>query len=159
MLDRGAGSSYIIVHSSKLDVKPCHSERKVIAQMYAWNSRQANRDLQGIYACLESNAPDDFGIELQCIYLTYIPNPCIPELKKNNHRIRRLPFSEGTSKEDQLPVHVILGEAVIQLNNQVNRARKAWRTTQEQNSLCCMSGDWEVHVLGYRDENGFPPKV
>ena len=46
--------------------------------------------------------------------LTYLPNPRISELKKANHRIRRLNFSEEAVTEDNLPVHVILGAADIQ---------------------------------------------
>lgn len=100
---------------SKLGIEPCHSERKVIEQMYGTVDKRVE-----IYkVCVEYNALDNFGIELQCInaekpVLTYLPNSHIRELKRNNHRITRLRFSEETSKEDQLPVRIILRATDIQ---------------------------------------------
>ena len=46
--------------------------------------------------------------------LTHLPNPKIAELKKANHRIKRLNFSEEAVTEPNLLVHVILGAADIQ---------------------------------------------
>lgn len=116
MLDSGAGSSYISANLlTELNLKPYRTERRVIEQMYGTVDRQVE-----IYkATVESNVVEDFGFELECInaekpVLTYLPNPRISELKKANHRIRRLNFSEEAVTEDNLPVHVILGAADIQ---------------------------------------------
>ena len=116
MLDSGAGSSYISANLlTELNLKPYRTERRVIEQMYGTVDRQFE-----IYkATVESNVVEDFGFELECInaekpVLTYLPNPRISELKKANHRIRRLNFSEEAVTEDNLPVHVILGAADIQ---------------------------------------------
>ena len=51
---------------------------------------------------VESNVIDSFEIELQCVsagkpVLTYLSNPKISELKEQNHRIRRLVFSDWAS--------------------------------------------------------------
>ena len=75
---------------------------------------------------VESNVIDSFGIELQCVsaekpVLTYLPNPKISELKEQNHRIRRLVFSEEQATAEKLPVHVILGAASWYSTNQVNQ--------------------------------------
>ena len=116
MLDSGAGSSYISANLlTELNLKPYRTERRVIEQMYGTVDRQVE-----IYkATVESNVIEDLGFELECInaekpVLTYLPNPRISELKKANHRIRRLNFSEEAVTEDNLPVHVILGAADIQ---------------------------------------------
>ena len=116
MLDSGAGSSYISANLlTELNLKPYRTERRVIEHMYGTVDRQVE-----IYkATVESNVVEDFGFELECInaekpVLTYLPNPRISELKKANHRIRRLNFSEEAVTEDNLPVHVILGAADIQ---------------------------------------------
>jgi len=78
-----------------------------------------DRQVEIYKATVESNVVEDFGFELECInaekpVMTYLPNPRISELKKANHRIRRLNFSEEAVTEDNLPVHVILGAADIQ---------------------------------------------
>ncbi|XP_078361896.1 uncharacterized protein LOC144646227 [Oculina patagonica] len=116
MLDSGAGSSYISSNLlTKLNLKPYQTERRVIEQMYGTVDRQVE-----IYkVTVESNVIEGFGFELECInaekpVLTHLPNPRISELKKANHRIRRLNFSEEAATEDNLPVHVILGAADIQ---------------------------------------------
>ena len=67
---------------------------------------------------VESNAIDNFGIELQCVnaekpVLTYLSKPKISEPKQQNHRIRRLVFSEEKASVTQ-PVHIILEAADIQ---------------------------------------------
>ena len=46
--------------------------------------------------------------------LTYLPNPNIPELKKKNTKLKRIPFANENTTKDYLPVHVILGVAVYQ---------------------------------------------
>ena len=104
MLDSGAGSSYISVNLlTESNLKPCRTERRVIEQMYGTVDRQVE-----IYkATAESNVVEDFGFELECInaekpVLTYLPNPRISELKKANHRIRRLNFSDEAVTEDNL---------------------------------------------------------
>ena len=76
-----------------------------------------NRDVE-IYK-VNVDVIEGFGIELHCINAekpvrTYLPNPRIAELKKANHRIKRLNFSEEVVTEPNLPVHVILGAADIQ---------------------------------------------
>ena len=116
MLDSGAGRSYISSNLlTKLNLKPYRTERRVIEQIYGTVDKQVE-----IYKVLvESNVIESFGFELHCInaekpVLTHLPNPRITELKKANHRIRRLNFSEEALTEDNLPVHVILGAADIQ---------------------------------------------
>ena len=57
-------------------------------------------------------------MEYQCVnadkpVLTYLPNPKICELKKQNHRIRRPVFSEEQVTGEKLPVQIILGAADI----------------------------------------------
>ena len=90
MLDSGAGSSYISANLlTKLKIKPCQTERRVIQQMYGTVDKQVE-----IYKVrVESNAIEDFGMELESINaekpaLTYLPNPKIPDLKQRKHRIR-----------------------------------------------------------------------
>ena len=68
---------------------------------------------------IESNVIDSFGRELQCVnaekpVLTYPPKPKISELKQQNHRIRRLKFSEEQATAEKLTIHIILGAADIQ---------------------------------------------
>ena len=116
MLDSGAGSSYISANLlTKLNIKPCRTESRVIEQMYGTVDKRVE-----IYKVhVESNVVDSFGIELQCVsaekpVLTYLPNPKISELKEQNHRIRRLVFSEEQATAQKLPVHIILGAADIQ---------------------------------------------
>ena len=87
----------------------------VIEQMYGTVDKRVE-----IYEVhVESNVIDSFGIELQCVsaeklVLTYLPNPTISELKEQNHRIRRLVFSEEQATAEKLEVHIILGAADIQ---------------------------------------------
>ena len=116
MLDSGAGSSYISSNLlTELNLKPYKSERRIIEQMYG----TVNREVEIYKVNLESNVIEGFGIELHCInaekpVLTHLPNPRIAELKKANHRIKRLNFSEEAVTDPNLPVHVILGAADIQ---------------------------------------------
>ena len=116
MLDSGAGSSYISANLlTKLNIKPCQTERRLIEQMYGTVDKQVE-----IYKFrVESNVVEDFVMELECInaekpVLTYLPNLKIPDLKQRNHRIRRLEFIEETATADKLAVHIILGAADIQ---------------------------------------------
>ena len=96
MLDSGAGSSYISANLlNKLNIKPCRSESRVIEQVYGTVDKRV--DIYNVH--VESNAIDNFGIELHCVnaekpVLTYLPKPKISEPKQQNHRIRRLVFSE-----------------------------------------------------------------
>ena len=78
-----------------------------------------NREVEIYKVNVESNVIEGFEIELHCInaekpVLTHLPNPRIAELKKANHRIKRLNFSEEAMTDPNLPVYVILGAADIQ---------------------------------------------
>ena len=116
MLDSGAGSSYISSNLlTELNLKPYKTERRIIEQMYG----TVNRAVEIYKVNVESNVIEGFGIELHCInaekpVLTHLPNPRIAELKKANHPIKRLNFSEEVVTHPNLPVHVILGAADIQ---------------------------------------------
>ena len=94
MLDSGAGDSYISSNLlTELNLKPYKTERRIIEQMYG----TVNREVEIYKVNVESN--EGFGIELHCInaekpVLTHLPNPRIAELKKANHQIKRLNFSE-----------------------------------------------------------------
>ena len=116
MLDSGAGSSYISSNLlTELNLKPYKTERRIIEQMFG----TVNRDVEIYKVNVESNVIEGFGLEVHCInaekpVLTHLPNPRIAELKKANHRIKRLNFSEKVVTEPNLPVHVILGAADIQ---------------------------------------------
>ena len=46
--------------------------------------------------------------------LTYLFNPKIGDLKRRYPRLRRLKFSEERTKEDRIPIHIILGAADYQ---------------------------------------------
>lgn len=102
MLDSGAGSSYISSNLlTKLNLKPYRTERRVIEQMYGIVDKQVEISK----VIVESNVSEGFGFELQCInaekaVLTHLANPTISELKKANHWIRRLNFSEEADTEE-----------------------------------------------------------
>ena len=87
----------------------------MIEQLYGTVDKQVE-----IYTVqLRSTVIDSFIIQLQCInaekpVITYLPNPRIPELKQKHNRLRRLTFSDESSAEEKLPVHIILGAADIQ---------------------------------------------
>ena len=46
--------------------------------------------------------------------MTYLANPSISELKEKYWKLRRLHFSDETTTESTLPVHIILGAADYQ---------------------------------------------
>ena len=46
--------------------------------------------------------------------LTYLPNPKIDDLKRRYACLRRLNFSDEHTKEDRIPIHIILGSADCQ---------------------------------------------
>lgn len=68
--------------------------------------------------------------------LTHLPNPRTSELKKSNHQIRRLHFSEEAATKDKLPVHVILGAA--------NTGGAAGFVTWRFQKSVAMSGWWNI---------------
>lgn len=46
--------------------------------------------------------------------LTYLPNPNVTALKNQYGRLRRLNFSEEGTRDESMPVHIILGAADYQ---------------------------------------------
>ena len=67
-----------------------------------------------------------FSLDVECIHaekgiLTFLPNRNVKTLKRNFDQLRRLPFCDGESSSEQLPVHIILGVADYQ---RIQSARK-----------------------------------
>ena len=68
---------------------------------------------------IQSLAVEGFSFEVECVkaekdMLTYLPNPTTKALKKQYGRLRRLDFSEEETRNDSIPVHIILGAADYQ---------------------------------------------
>ena len=68
---------------------------------------------------IQSLAVEGFALNVECINaeketLTYLPNPSVQSLKRKHGRLRRLTFSEEETKDDSIPVHIILGAADYQ---------------------------------------------
>ena len=68
---------------------------------------------------IQSLAVEGFALNVECINaeketLTCLPNPNVQSLKRKHGRLRRLTFSEGETKDDSIPVHIILGAADYQ---------------------------------------------
>ena len=62
---------------------------------------------------------EDVHLDLECIIaekpvVTYLSNLCIPDLKKKNHRLKRLNVCDENATEAKLSNHVILGAADFQ---------------------------------------------
>lgn len=85
--------------------------------------------------------------------LTHLPNQRTSELKKSNHQIRRLHFSEEAATEDKLPVHVILGAANIQRIKTTKPAVLGTNPDTDLGAEFTMLG-WIVNVVRYRDQEG-----
>ena len=116
LMDTGASSSYICTDLiSQLGIKPSRSERKVIEQIYG----TVDKTVEVHKVCVESNAVENFKLDLECInaekpVLTCLPNPHIGQLKDANQRLRRLNFCDEEATEESLPVHIIMGAADFQ---------------------------------------------
>ena len=116
MLDSGAESSYICTDLIReLSIRPFKTERRAIEQMYG----TVVKKVELYRVTVASKAVDGFTMELKCIngekdVLTYLANPSISELKKKYWKLRRLHFSDETTTESTLPVHIILRAADYQ---------------------------------------------
>ena len=77
------------------------------------------RNVEVYNITIQSLAVEGFSFEVECVnaekdVLTYLPNPNIHALKKQYGRLRRLTFSEEETRNDSMPVHIILGAADYQ---------------------------------------------
>ena len=110
MIDTGASSSYICSDMiSLLGLKPVRREKRCIEQMYGSMSKTVE-----VYKIQLRSIVNEETLDIECInaekdVLTFLPKPCIDQIKKNNHRLRRLVFCEETIQSDLLPVHIMLG--------------------------------------------------
>ena len=110
MIDTGASSSYICSDMiSLLGLKPVRREKRCIEQMYGSMSKTME-----VYKIQLRSIVNEETLDIECInaekdVLTFLPKPCIDQIKKNNHRLRRLVFCEETIQSDLLPVHIVLG--------------------------------------------------
>ena len=110
MFDSGAGSSYFCTDViTKLQLKPARKEQRCIEQMFGtmW------RKVEVYNITIQSLAVKGFSFGVECVnaekdVLTYLPNPNIHVLKKQYGRLRRLTFSEEETRNDSMPVHIIL---------------------------------------------------
>ena len=110
MIDTGASSSYICSDLiSLLGLKPVRREKRCIEQMYGSMSKTVE-----VYKTQLRSIVNEETLDIECInaekdVLTFLLKPCIDQIKKNNHRLRRLVFCEETIQSDLLPVHIMLG--------------------------------------------------
>ena len=116
MIDSGASSSYICTSLvTRLHLKPVQAETRSIEQMYG----TVKRRVQIYKVTVQSMVIKEYSLELNCIngekdILTYLPNPNLKALKKKYSRLSPLHFSDESTEEEKLPVHIILGAADYQ---------------------------------------------
>ena len=116
LIDTGARSSYISTYLvKKLNSKPLRKEKRLIEQKHGTVEKMA--EIHKIK--ITSSVVDNFNMVVPCInaekeVLTYLPNPNIPELKKKNTKLERIPFADEKNTKEHLPVRVILGVADYQ---------------------------------------------
>ena len=116
MFDSGAGSSYLCTDViTKLNLTPTRREQRCIEQMFG----TTRRNVEVYNITIQSLAVESFSFEVECInaekdVLTYLPNPNVTALKKQYGRLRRLNFSEEETRDESMPVHIILGAADYQ---------------------------------------------
>ena len=110
MIDTGASSSYICSDLiTLLGLKPARREKRCIEQMYGSMSKTVE-----VYKIQLQSIVNEETLEIECInaekdVLTFLPKPCIDQIKKNNPRLRRLVFCEESIQSNLLPVHIMLG--------------------------------------------------
>ena len=93
----------------KLKLRPKRREKQTIEQIFGTVKRWVE-----IYEIeIKSKSTRD-KLTIECIKLdkaiiTHLPNPSINEIKRRMPKLRRLKFTEESSKESLLPVHMLLG--------------------------------------------------
>ena len=93
----------------KLKLRPKRREKQTIEQIFGTVKRWVE-----IYEIeIKSKSTRD-KLTIECIKLdkaiiTHLPNPSINEIKRRMPKLRRLKFTEESSKESLLPVHILLG--------------------------------------------------
>ena len=116
MFDSGAGSSYLCTDViTKLNLRPTRKEQCCIEQMFG--TTRSNVEVYNI--SIQSLAVEGFSSEVECInpekdVLTYLPILNVATLKKQRGHLRRLYFSEEETRNESMPVHIILGAAYYQ---------------------------------------------
>ena len=107
-----SGSNYICSDLiSFLNLKPKKREKRIIEQMFGTVDK-----LFEIYEIQLISKTDGSTLKIECInaergIITELPNPQINEIKRQHPRLRQLVFTEEESRDEYLPVHILLGIA------------------------------------------------
>ena len=110
VVDTLSGSSYIGSDLiSTLNLKPKRKERRSIEQMFGTVDKVVE-----VYEVMIASKSDSFKMKIECInaerdVITHLPNPNIEKLKRAQPRLRKIRFSEEETKDELLPVHILLG--------------------------------------------------
>ena len=112
-----------------MKLRPKRREKQTIEQIFGTVKRWVE-----IYEIeLKSKATKD-KLSIECIRLdknviTHLPNPSLNEIKRRVPKLRRLKFTEESSKESLLPVHILLG---VQDYNKIRTSKPPVLGTKSQ---------------------------